>query len=417
MKDNNDSITILNYPGSKKRLLPFIKNVISKYLGRGKVVFDIFAGTHAVGYALKDSYKVIANDAEIYSYIIGKCLITNKNRLCLKNIQDVFDKKYSENYNKLALQYPEYVTEQELISKKDIDGLIEFYNDLKNIWECGYINRFSGQKNNIYHLFTTYYSNTYFGLKHSMQIDSIRYAIEQFKNTENYYYLMTALFFAMKECVFSKDGHMAQPLDRIKNKKILLKRREKNLLDIFLNKLAEFQNINLFKTSNNDNVVLNLSLNEIFDKNSLINTDLIYADPPYTDMQYSRYYHLLETVTRYDYPKLSYYRGKISKGLYRENRFQSPLSQHSSAKADIDKLIQNAKRLHKIIIFSYAYPIDPIKQKSDRYTMTIDDLIGMFKKHFGESVYIEKETFAHCNNSTKEVKKVYEYLIIGVPNE
>lgn len=32
------------------------------------------------------------------------------------------------------------------------------------------------------------------------------------------------------------------------------------------------------------------------------NVSFIYADPPYTDMQYSRYYHLLNIVAKYDYP-------------------------------------------------------------------------------------------------------------------
>jgi adenine-specific DNA-methyltransferase len=37
---------------------------------------------------------------------------------------------------------------------------------------------------------------------------------------------------------------------------------------------------------------------------------VIYADPPYTSDQYSRYYHLYETLILYDYPVVS------GKGLY-----------------------------------------------------------------------------------------------------
>ncbi|WP_239508159.1 DNA adenine methylase, partial [Proteus mirabilis] len=29
---------------------------------------------------------------------------------------------------------------------------------------------------------------------------------------------------------------------------------------------------------------------------------MVYADPPYTSVQYSRYYHVLNVLTDYDYP-------------------------------------------------------------------------------------------------------------------
>src|SRR5258706_4501012 len=47
---------------------------------------------------------------------------------------------------------------------------------------------------------------------------------------------------------------------------------------------------------------------------------VIYADPPYTEDHYSRYYHLFETLVRYDYPELS------GKARYRAARFQTSFS-------------------------------------------------------------------------------------------
>ena len=44
------------------------------------------------------------------------------------------------------------------------------------------------------------------------------------------------------------------------------------------------------------------------DANSLarqIKTDIVYIDPPYNHRQYSRYYHILETLTKWDRPELT----------------------------------------------------------------------------------------------------------------
>lgn len=64
---SNDVFTILNYQGSKKNLLNFIyKNTID-VIDEKKAVFDIFAGSCSVGYALKRYYRIFANDSEVYS--------------------------------------------------------------------------------------------------------------------------------------------------------------------------------------------------------------------------------------------------------------------------------------------------------------------------------------------------------------
>ena len=57
-----------------------------------------------------------------------------------------------------------------------------------------------------------YYSTSYFGIKQARDIDALRYAIEEKGGAARSVYL-AALFYAMKESVLSKDGHMAQPLD------------------------------------------------------------------------------------------------------------------------------------------------------------------------------------------------------------
>lgn len=66
----------LNYIGSKKQLLSWIEETINSHLSKpfSQTVFcDLFAGTHSVGkHFSKKVRKVISNDLECYSNIIGK---------------------------------------------------------------------------------------------------------------------------------------------------------------------------------------------------------------------------------------------------------------------------------------------------------------------------------------------------------
>ena len=61
----------------------------------------------------------------------------------------------------------------------------------------------------------------------------------------------------------------------------------------------------------------------------------VYIDTPYTGEQYSRFYHILETVSKYDNPQLEY------KAKYRTDRFTSNFSLKSEVKKEFKEIWQN----------------------------------------------------------------------------
>ena len=310
---------------------------------------------------------------------------------------------------------------------KDTEGLIKLYLNCPCIWKENVEIEIDGNiirsisdlrkyKESIPNmLFTLYYSSSYFGIKQSMDIDSIRYAIEFIEDEKIRSILFTSLFFAMKECVFAKDGHMAQPLNIEKDKKRMLRLRERSIYEIFIEKLNEF-NTDDFVLSQKDHKCFNKDFRTLLETEESIKDEVgfIYIDPPYTDMQYSRYYHILNTVVLYDYPEISLSKGAISKGIYREGRYQSPLSQRKHALNEIDFLFRFCKENKINVALSYAYPIDPEKQATNRYTASIDDLINVAKKYFGDNVKVVHEEYSHANNRNSNKKNVLEYLIIGI---
>lgn len=71
---NYKEITTLQYMGSKSRIISHICDPIVKNSRITRVV-DLFAGTGAVGYALKDYKAIVSNDLEYYAYVINQAIL------------------------------------------------------------------------------------------------------------------------------------------------------------------------------------------------------------------------------------------------------------------------------------------------------------------------------------------------------
>lgn len=427
-----DIFTVLNYQGSKKRLLDFIYENTQEYIDPDKAFLDICSGTSAVAYNMKRHFTVYTNDSENYAYQIANAIIKNNERYDFDQLdEDLIREKYEFNLQRLNNIFNDIVNQEaELLERNDAEGLIELYSNCPCIWKDNVnikindyliknisdLKRYKDDIPNV--LFTLYYSSSYFGIKQSMEIDSIRYAIEFIESEITKSILFTSLFFAMKECVFAKDGHMAQPLNMQTSKRKMLSLKEKSIYNIFNEKLREF-NSDDFVLSHNNNKCYNNDFRTLLETEESIKEEVgfIYIDPPYTDMQYSRYYHILNTVVLYDYPDISLNRGNITKGIYRDGRYQSPLSQRKYALNEIDFLFSFCKENRINVALSYAYPVDRERQATNRYTASIDDLINVARKHFGNDVIVVDEEYSHANNRNSEKKDVLEYLIICINGE
>ena len=70
--------------------------------------------------------------------------------------------------------------------------------------------------------------------------------------------------------------------------------------------------------------------------------------PPYTDAQYSRYYHVLETLVTYSYPAIS------NVGRYPDGRFQTPFSHASKVKESMDQFVRLCSELGSTLVFELS---------------------------------------------------------------
>lgn len=412
---------ILNYQGNKKKLLPFIDNNISTLIPVDKYFLDIFSGGGSVSFFYASKCKVAFNDLEKYSFHIVNAFL-NSSDLTKNDVISslkIFKKYYEENLILLKSKLHDFIEkETEFIESGDITIYENYSYRYPSIWNHGFssitndyltVEKLNDSKIFMYILFTTYYANTYFGIQQCIEIDSIRYAINKIPlKLQSLFF--TALYHAMNLSVFSKDGHMAQPLSMKK----YTKRGISRLKISVINELEKFINDFEIIQSNYDYKGFNMDFEE------LIKTDffkdkigLVYADPPYTDMQYSRYYHLLNTVTEYEFKAPTIKKDLYTKGLYLENRTQSKLSCKGTCIDSMKKLIDACNKYKKNLVISFGYPEKNNNEKTDRYVMDINELILLAKKIYGDSnVEVVTEGYLHSNHRNSFKKRVLEYLIV-----
>lgn len=339
----------LRFIGSKSNLLTNIESVINQNVQEtGGVFCDIFSGTGSVARYFKPHYEIHSNDALYFSYVIQKATIEN-------NTKPSFEKLKS-----IGILDPMSFLEDTKIKTYD-------YNDDKYFIAKNYT-----PHDNC--------SRMYFSNKNAVRIDFIRNTIEAWKNTGlldelEYFYLLAALIEGIPSVSNTTGTYGAY-----------LKQWDKR----------SFKELELLRLEVLDNGRNNKCYNE--DALKLIDSlegNIIYIDPPYNERQYAANYHILETISKYDYPEIS---GITGIRPYKEQK--SPFCIKSQVNDVFEELISKAK--FENIIMSY----------SNDGIMSEDDIETVLKKHGIPDTY-KKYTIPYRQYKSKKDNKQHtlcEYL-------
>lgn len=295
----------MNYIGSKYSLIDFIETTIEEvtgYKNGDNYIFgDLFAGTGIVGQTFKaKGCTVISNDIQYYSYVLNKHFIQNSSEL---------DNSLLERLNRLA----------------PVEGFI-----YKNYCEG------SGSGRN------------YFTNENGMKCDAIRIELERLHTTDEisdnlYFYYLASLINSIDKYANTASVYGAF-LKHIK--KSAQKEFQLELLPLIAGRVGE---------------VYNEDINELIQR---IRGDVLYLDPPYNARQYCSNYHVLETIAKYDEPKLS----GIT-GLRDSKEQKSKFCSKPAVAGEFERLIKNAR--FKYIFLSYnnegLMSLDTIKEIMSLY--------------------------------------------------
>ncbi len=300
----------MNYIGSKLSLLEFLEDSINKVVDKKNcnVFCDLFAGTGIVGnYFKKKGYQIIANDIQYYSYILNKHYIENHKEL---------------KFLKLKKELPEL---EKIKAENRKDFVCDYLENLKGIKGFVYKNYcLGGTKNK--KIQRQYFSDT-----NGIKCDAIRQKIENWKKEKlisknEYYFLLASLIESIDKYANTASvyGAFLKKLKKSARKNLILKPAELVIND-------------------QKHKVYNEDINILTKK---IKGDILYLDPPYNHRQYATNYHILETIAKYDNPKIY---GKT--GLREYENQKSSYCSCSKVKNTFKNLILNAKV--KYIFLSY----------------------------------------------------------------
>ncbi|MGV1021208.1 MULTISPECIES: DNA adenine methylase [Empedobacter] len=380
---------LIKYMGAKTSIIEYIIENIDNKNFNGNV-YDIFAGTTIVSAYLNRKYNVIVNDIQEYSTVLAKSYLNkiNVNEFDVK----LFQKNTLEYVNYFKNKYNLFYSYTNTL---DIEEFIEIENQEKELLNINF-------NNDDNHLFVKTYSGTYWSFEQCLWIDSIYRSSQKYKNNNIYELLIGSLMFAMSYSSQST-GHFAQyrTVKDEKNMRDILNYRLKDVYSLFLMKLNQ-----LFEYDRNQ--IYNFEVNNLsFEKilKDIKPNSLVYADPPYANVHYSRFYHALETIVKYDYPETKF------KGRYRTDRHQSPFSKSSEAMDAFGKMFTLINKKQSHLVLSY----------SDGGVVTIEELLKLARSKFSKdyTVELKEKDYLHSRMGRKGEKSipVKEILIIATFND
>jgi len=131
-----------------------------------------------------------------------------------------------------------------------------------------------------------------------------------------------------------------------------------------------------------------------------IKTDIVYIDPPYNSRQYSRFYHLLENLVKWDKPKLY----GVALKPAPEN-----ISDYCkvSAKNRLDELVNEIDTKYIALSYNNTYKS---KSKSSQNKISLDEIKEILNKKGKTKIY--KIDYQQFTTGKTEFENHQEYLFI-----
>lgn len=261
----------MKYMGSKKAMLKNgLGSLILEQTKESNRFFDPFCGSSSVAWYVAENTnnEVIAGDLQQYSVVLANSVLPRDFILQKSEIEILF-----KWINDARIEYSKYIVSfEEPVS-------IEFVHKNRRLAALS--------KHNI----TKAYGGYYFSYNQALCFDILLNSIPETSNLK--YISLASLIEAASQCVASP-GHTAQPFSPTsKGLKYILESWKRDPFE-YVTRTIEFLSNKHSNTIGHGYVAEAMSLLNNF----LNEDDLVFLDPPYSGVHYSRFYHVLETIAR-----------------------------------------------------------------------------------------------------------------------
>lgn len=414
----------IHYLGSKLRATDFISRTVSGLRVSGTAACDLFAGSGTVAARLGELGPVVANDIQEYSRVICSALLISTDELDPAKIVDAIA---SSPARKALLRAcaPLVDYEREAIAAASAGDLVP----LATLQESapmqlidfsmldgpaatlmrGTLRALEQLPPEHYHASVPlrHFGGSYFTVSQAIDLSSILAFARSLPASRDQ--VLAAGLSVSSDVVNSVGKQFAQPLmirDRVGDPKPHIQAkvvREKTLsalelLGPWLDRYSSRASRPMSHRVVREDFATALAT-------SCADVSVVYADPPYGREHYSRYYHVLETMSLGDDPAISSETSKRtanwSTGAYRTDRHQSPFCIKSKAPAAFESLFQGVRRLGASLVLSYS-PTNA-GQKPRARVMALDDLYSMAKRSYRNVDLVTVPNIEHMKMNRKEL--------------
>ncbi len=347
--------------GTKRLVVPRVLSLFDVVARPGAGFSDLFAGTGSVGAAMVDRVPVTLNDALGFPALLGRARFLNYEETLSDTGKSVLTQMASAIARRILRDHTSAVEEERealALGQEATRALIESARHAGN--DRGiYGEAQSCHTNGDYHMVRQYFARGYFSTEQAIVLDAYRAAIDAIypaqASTENHFTIATprdrvlAAWIVAASRIANGPGHTAQFLransqasfSRVAS---YWRRSVPWEFDRALDALEPIGTTG-WRQKNRVFCMDATSLSE-HAKESLRGS-VLYADPPYTKDHYSRFYHVLETMLKYDYPSAH------GQARARSDRHASAFSLKTQAQEAFSKLGALASELQCSLIVSY----------------------------------------------------------------
>lgn len=345
----------IRYMGTKRQLAQHVRRLAELASPHGSLT-DLFSGMGSVAAEHASHRHVVTNDALAFTGVLARARFVGMDRK-LTATQAI------AKLRPLVREQRKYlmgIFRSELAAEvRALDGsATELAAHMRSVSHSGsdetYRRRAICARSLVgapaYKMACLYYAGGYFSLRQAIDIDAVRFAIESARGVRKYGDWLLGGWLSACSRVINAPGHTAQYL---KPNSSATARRIKafwrrSIWDEFKNALTELEQVGT-EDWRAGNRVMNSDALDLIRGRKLAGTGVVYADPPYTKDQYSRFYHVFEALYRYDYPAIS---GE-GRAVSAEERFSTGFCHVSQVETSFIALFERVATLGVPLVLSY----------------------------------------------------------------
>jgi adenine-specific DNA-methyltransferase len=257
----------MKYMGSKRAMLQNgLGTLLAKEVVKSKRFVDLFAGSGAVAshVARKYSIPVIAYDLQRYSVVLSDAILKRRKKIEWEAIWYAWHERAIRNLKRAT------APELNKLTHATVAKMREWCSSRRG------------------RPITRAYGGHYYSPQQALWIDALRSTLPS--TMPNKTVALAALIQAASKCA-AAPGHTAQPFQPTRTAKPFLRISwEQDIVQSTKNSFESLSQLFAIKPGHA----------KVADANNIVRalnaTDLVFIDPPYSGVHYSRFYHVLETI-------------------------------------------------------------------------------------------------------------------------